>query len=579
MSEAQAVTFTFKGKNETAQQQARLHGAIRVREISEETEAAVRALVVSGIKDGIPPVRLARQIKETIGLTTRQARSVQRYQERLVRQGMKKDRIQKLTKRYRDKKLRERSRVIAQTEAMGALNKGKLVAAEQAVAEGLLDNPVKRWVTGADERVCPKCGPMSDESVPLDDAFSNGLMAPPAHPRCRCTISVVEGDPLVDYIPKEFQHAKGILKKPTLTKPAAPPAPAPAELKPKDPIWKIATYSEEAQKAINAMAHEMERDYGVTLRLSDRAQLAGHLERKRGVPAEHAPQFAEEMVLHSVRLNRDGLRQMRAAGVDLGHIQKSVIVYGWETGSALQGSYAWAGRGKPSKWAKSQGDYKDSMFEHQPQRYPGGKAETRQILLMNMEVTTSYWPASDRRKYGLTAFEWEASDQLGGFFPFWHPKVQAAHIQRELRTGSTSKTAPSNTARTPIHETGHLLHTHKWDHNRSYVEFPQASFTRQDYTRADAGGFAALWDDLLADIRAGHLGETWRTAPEDTLRSMFNRDMVDPEVVGGYGATKPTEWLPEVFTHMVHGEGKALTPMQKWVYKALKGPEVPGRSD
>jgi 8-oxo-dGTP pyrophosphatase MutT (NUDIX family) len=47
----------------------------------------------------------------------------------------------------------------------------------------------KEWVTADDGRVCPECMLAQDEGpVPLDSLFSNGLMGPPAHPRCRCDL-------------------------------------------------------------------------------------------------------------------------------------------------------------------------------------------------------------------------------------------------------------------------------------------------------------------------------------------------------------------------------------------------------
>ena len=45
-----------------------------------------------------------------------------------------------------------------------------------------------------DERTCDECLELDGEEVPLKEAFSNGVDAPPFHPACRCTIYVVPKD-------------------------------------------------------------------------------------------------------------------------------------------------------------------------------------------------------------------------------------------------------------------------------------------------------------------------------------------------------------------------------------------------
>lgn len=52
----------------------------------------------------------------------------------------------------------------------------------------------KRWVTAADERVCPVCGPLHMVTIPLHRRFeSNGMFfhAPGVHPNCRCELELV----------------------------------------------------------------------------------------------------------------------------------------------------------------------------------------------------------------------------------------------------------------------------------------------------------------------------------------------------------------------------------------------------
>jgi len=75
----------------------------------------------------------------------------------------------------------ERAHMIAVTETTRAFAEGNEAAwKESGVTEG------KRWNTNTDELVCPLCGPLHGEIVPLNSSFSDGTDRPPRHPRCRC---------------------------------------------------------------------------------------------------------------------------------------------------------------------------------------------------------------------------------------------------------------------------------------------------------------------------------------------------------------------------------------------------------
>ena len=78
----------------------------------------------------------------------------------------------------------ERARMIARTEVARADSYGALIGwAESGVVNG------KFWLTAEDDRVSKYCthnqlvGP-----VPLDWDYGSGVLAPPQHPNCRCTL-------------------------------------------------------------------------------------------------------------------------------------------------------------------------------------------------------------------------------------------------------------------------------------------------------------------------------------------------------------------------------------------------------
>jgi len=83
----------------------------------------------------------------------------------------------------------ERARTIAVTEVTRAYSEGNEAAwRESGSVEG------KEWLTSVDERVCPICGPLHGQIVPLNSDFSGpggSFHNPPAHPRCRCDTAPV----------------------------------------------------------------------------------------------------------------------------------------------------------------------------------------------------------------------------------------------------------------------------------------------------------------------------------------------------------------------------------------------------
>ena len=80
-----------------------------------------------------------------------------------------------------------RAEMVAVTEVTRAFAEGNLIAwRESGVVEG------KRWMTAQDDLVCSICAPLAGTVAPLDsDGFANGLVAPPAHVRCRCWLQPV----------------------------------------------------------------------------------------------------------------------------------------------------------------------------------------------------------------------------------------------------------------------------------------------------------------------------------------------------------------------------------------------------
>jgi SPP1 gp7 family putative phage head morphogenesis protein len=82
----------------------------------------------------------------------------------------------------------QRAETIARTEIAKADMQGSMIAyRESGVVEG------KEWVLSEDP--CPICEENADDGViPLDQDFSSGDDAAPAHTECTCTVSPVVAD-------------------------------------------------------------------------------------------------------------------------------------------------------------------------------------------------------------------------------------------------------------------------------------------------------------------------------------------------------------------------------------------------
>ena len=157
----------------------------RIQDIVEDQLVGVREAMTEGYRRGWSTRDIAKALESTIGLTRRQRLSNLKYRNGLLEQrqeakaagedAMSLDRIDELVQAHADRALQYRTNNIARTES-------KLVAAisqelswQQAVNKGFIDLDVAEvmWLTAADENVCPICGPMHGQVVPLRALLSN----------------------------------------------------------------------------------------------------------------------------------------------------------------------------------------------------------------------------------------------------------------------------------------------------------------------------------------------------------------------------------------------------------------------
>jgi SPP1 gp7 family putative phage head morphogenesis protein len=189
-----SVGYSFTVTNPMAATAADMHAAAFVTAVTRETRKAISQIVAQSFTvDRMPPRDIAKLIRPMIGLTARQARSVMAARAQWEKSGLTGAKLQAAVERLAAKKLKERSLNIARTESIRAANAGQLDAWQRAADTGLLvpERTSRQWLAAGDVRTCPTCSGLDGETVAFDAQFSAGIMAPPAHPSCRCSVALV----------------------------------------------------------------------------------------------------------------------------------------------------------------------------------------------------------------------------------------------------------------------------------------------------------------------------------------------------------------------------------------------------
>ena len=200
-----------------------------IREFSEGQRAATREAVAEGISRGLNPKAQARVFRDSVGLTERQVRAVNRYRtlleqgssqaldrelrdrrfDRTVRRSVRdrkpltKEQVDVMVDRYRERYVAHRARTIARTEALRAVNAGHNEAYEQGIDSGVLsrEKTLRTWTPAKDDRVRDSHADMRGQQRKIGEPFITGAGVPIMHPgdpeapgsetiQCRCTLAV-----------------------------------------------------------------------------------------------------------------------------------------------------------------------------------------------------------------------------------------------------------------------------------------------------------------------------------------------------------------------------------------------------
>lgn len=193
--------------------------AVRVRDISETSQLAIRSAINEAVVTGRNPVQIARTFRATVGLTHPQEMTVQRFKRALETgdrsyvdgltlapnvgdmDALSDKQIDKLVERYRLRASQSRAETIARTEALTAISVGQDLAIRTGQLTGAISNQLyKHWEWSKDGRT-RESHVMTGELngwIPIDQAFITPL-GPMMFPRdpsgtaanvinCRCRV-------------------------------------------------------------------------------------------------------------------------------------------------------------------------------------------------------------------------------------------------------------------------------------------------------------------------------------------------------------------------------------------------------
>lgn len=200
-----------------------------VSQLADDAAAATREALIDGTRRGINPIDMAREFRDSIGLTEKQVRSVNNYRKllekgttealtrklrdrrfdstvrRAARTGkpLTKAQIDAMVTRYGERYVKYRSEVIARTESLSEVHAGNEEGFQQAYDEGQLspEQVEKEWHISPDSLVRDPAhtmmrGQKQPEGSPFISGAGNRLMHPgdrsaPASEtvQCRCAMS------------------------------------------------------------------------------------------------------------------------------------------------------------------------------------------------------------------------------------------------------------------------------------------------------------------------------------------------------------------------------------------------------
>lgn len=194
------VSYRFDADRPEAAAWAAKEAGSLIVEVTQDQINIVRELVSSAQMGIYTPQQVARYVRDSIGITQRQAGWVRNFRDRTFNDQITAGKTfaeamratDNLTDRYAKRIHRYRAEMIARTEILRAANEGRNEAWRQGIEEGFINPGVKKyWSVEIDGRQCEECVAVGDQydednAIPITEQFPDG--DPPLHPMCRCDV-------------------------------------------------------------------------------------------------------------------------------------------------------------------------------------------------------------------------------------------------------------------------------------------------------------------------------------------------------------------------------------------------------
>lgn len=193
------VKFSFDRTRPEAASWANNNAGSLISNFNREQEAVLRDLISRASMGNMTVDSVARELRNSIGLTSQQSEWVEnRWQREFaarIRDGWNPRDAEALadqaSERYYQQVLRYRAETISRTEILTASHEGRREAWAQGIEGGWIDADWDQQWDAADD-ACDICEPFDGMRAPVAEGFPDG--EPPLHPNCRCDVVLVPPD-------------------------------------------------------------------------------------------------------------------------------------------------------------------------------------------------------------------------------------------------------------------------------------------------------------------------------------------------------------------------------------------------
>lgn len=158
--------------------------------LKSEIRETVRAFVENGLRDGVNPRTIARNLRSVIGMSPTQEKNAQKFEAKLRADPKNTaESIAKQVATYRKRAIALNAETNARTATLDAFKVGQRLSWQDAIAKGVVerDRLKRQWIGVNDERERPSHVAMNDQVQPFDVPYTNGQMVPgESEYNCRC---------------------------------------------------------------------------------------------------------------------------------------------------------------------------------------------------------------------------------------------------------------------------------------------------------------------------------------------------------------------------------------------------------